>query len=154
SDRRSAFGPAEFVTGTSETSTVRLADGSVVRLAPESRLRIDNKGTGRDVWLEGRAYFIVTKREHQQFRVGSAAGDVVVLGTRFDVNTRTDQLGLVVVEGRVALEVGPDHVEVAANNHTRVARGISPITTTIAKVDSAVSWVGNLIVFQDTPLLR
>src|SRR5437016_9786969 len=51
SDRRSSFGPSEFVTGRSETSTVRLADGSVVRLAPESRLRIDSKEKDRDVWL-------------------------------------------------------------------------------------------------------
>src|SRR5687768_17470922 len=35
-----AFGTGELVTGSSESTTVRLGDGSVVRLGPDSRLRV------------------------------------------------------------------------------------------------------------------
>jgi ferric-dicitrate binding protein FerR (iron transport regulator) len=58
--------PTEFVTGLEEFATVRLRDGSVVQIAPQSRLRV-HEAAGREVSLEGRAYFAVAKREGSSF---------------------------------------------------------------------------------------
>lgn len=60
------LGNVELVTGRDETMTATLGDGSAVRLAPETRLRVIPTVDTREVWLEGRAYFSVTKQEDRQ----------------------------------------------------------------------------------------
>src|SRR5690606_16257477 len=52
-----SYGTGEVATGVGETATVKLGDGTIVRLAPESRLRTMGKDDLREVWLEGRAFF-------------------------------------------------------------------------------------------------
>ena len=49
------WGATEVVTGATELATVQLGEGSVVRLAPSSRLRV-LAGRERAVSLEGRAF--------------------------------------------------------------------------------------------------
>lgn len=149
-----ALGAAEFVTGTSETVTVTLGDGTLVRLAPESRLRLTNEATDREVWLDGRAYFAVTQQEGRPFRVHTHAGDAVVLGTRFDLKAQEGELRLLVVEGKVELATRGKKVAIKANEMTYVVGAAPP---TLEKVDpeyvqSSLRWMGDFIVFEATPL--
>lgn len=151
------LGTGEIVTGPSEMSTVRLGDGSVVRLAPESRLLISNKPGTREVWLDGRAYFAVRHHDAIPFVVRSHAGDAVVLGTRFDIQATPEDLRVIVVEGAVQLngrEAESGGVEVAARQVGRVAGSATPV---LEDADDAViarelGWVGDFLVFEGTPL--
>jgi ferric-dicitrate binding protein FerR (iron transport regulator) len=81
---------AEFVTDTAEMATARLDDGSVVRLAPRSRLRVSHAAHVRESWLDGEAYFAVAHDKARPFRVRTRAGTVEVLGTRFDLRVAAD----------------------------------------------------------------
>lgn len=93
---------ADHVTGHAETAQVTLSDGSRVRLAPDSAIRVDLTGTGRRVALiEGRAFFEVTADPARPFQV--TAGDVsaTVLGTAFEVRRGDDDTRIAVREGRV-----------------------------------------------------
>ena len=149
-----ALGAAEFVTGISETVTVTLGDGTLVRLAPESRLRLTGATTDREVWLDGHAYFAVTQQEGRPFRVHTHAGDAVVLGTRFDLEAQEGELRLLVVEGKVELATRGKRVAIKANEMSNVVGSAAP---TLEKVDreyvqSSLLWMGNFLVFENTPL--
>lgn len=143
---------AEIVTAIGEMTTVQLRDGSVVRLAPASRLVIGERRDDREVSLEGRAFFAIAQAAGRPFRVRTRLGEARVLGTRFELATGVDDLQLVVVEGRVALNAPANSVEVRGGQTSRVARGVAAAPVDVANPDSALRWIGKFAVFQATPL--
>jgi transmembrane sensor len=147
-----AFGAAEFVTGAHELVTARLSDGSVVRLAPESRLRIMTDARSREVWLDGRAFFAITRDESRPFTVRTRAGDALVLGTRFEVRIDQSDMRVLVVEGRVALAAAGHVVEVKANEASHIGPGAPPRIERVNDVHSMIEWTGPFLVFESTPL--
>lgn len=148
----SSLGATELRTGASEMVTTRLSDGSVVRLAPQSTLRMAGEEK-REVWLEGRAFFAVTQQEERPFVVHTRAGDALALGTRFDLRARADSLQLVVVEGRVALSAeGTSPVEVAAGEVSRTTAGRAPSLVRVTDPEALLEWKGSFLAFQSTPL--
>ncbi|MHB1327233.1 MAG: FecR family protein [Gemmatimonadales bacterium] len=154
SSREATVLATDIVTGMGEVVTVPLRDGSVVRLAPSSRLTVLPSGGDREVRLEGRAFFAVARNTARPFRVLTKGGEVQVLGTRFEVATDSTDLALVVVEGRVALAAGESRVEVGAGERGEIRQGtvgsVRPVS--VAVVDSAMGWVGRFMAFHVTPL--
>jgi transmembrane sensor len=148
------FAVAEIVTGHSEVATVNLRDGSVVRLAPQSKLRLTGAGVERVMWLEGRGYFAVAKQPGKPFTVRTRSGDAVALGTRFEIHATDRDLRLVVEEGRVALAVAGREVKVGAGQMSTVVDGAVSRAIDVSDSKSLLSWMGNFLVFQATPLGR
>ncbi|HWV57976.1 MAG TPA: FecR domain-containing protein [Longimicrobiales bacterium] len=151
------FGTGEIVTGPTEMSTVTLGDGTVVRLAPDSRLRISDKADTREVWLDGRAFFAVRKHAGLPFVVRSHAGDAVVLGTRFDLQATPAGLRVLVVEGAVQLSGRADdseRLEVTARQVGLVAPNSPPVVENADPMlfERELQWLGDFLVFEDTPL--
>jgi len=144
------WGATEVVTGVAELATVQLGEGSVVRLAPSSRLRV-LPGRERAVHLEGRAFFAVQRLPRHPLVVHTVAGDARVLGTRFEVATNADRLELRVLEGMVALNTARDRIEIGAGEEGAVRNGI---VTRPARVTTpaVATWVGTFLAFQATPL--
>jgi transmembrane sensor len=142
---------AEIVTGVAEMTTVELRDGSVVRLGPASRLSIGVRPDMREVTLDGRAFFAIAQGRGP-FRVRTRLGEARVLGTRFELATRDDDLELVVVEGRVALDAPANTVEVRGGQASYVAHGTATPPVAIANADSVLRWIGKFVVFQSTAL--
>lgn len=143
----------EFVTGSGETASVRLADGSVVRLGPESRLRLPGTRIG-DVWLDGTAFFAIAKQDGRSFTVQTSAGTATVLGTRFELQTRERELRLVVVEGSVAVQSHGERVDVGAGEVSYVVEGAAPSVARVDDPRAMLGWMEGVLVFQDTPLSR
>jgi transmembrane sensor len=143
--------PAEVVTGASELATVKLADGSVVRLAPSSRLQLA-VGAQREVTLEGRAFFAVASVPGEPFRVRTRTATAHVLGTRFELATEDDGVRLLVLEGRVSLDAPQNTVEVSAGEQSGVRDGAASPPTPLADRAAATAWMGRFLVFQATPL--
>lgn len=152
SDVGGVLSASEFVTERAEMVTASLDDGSVVRLAPESRLRVTPVAHRREVWLDGEAFFAVAKDSSRPFAVRTRAGSVEVLGTRFDLRVEGDELRLVVTEGKVALTSGTHRRFVVAGQVAYARDGAPPVVESAVKVDSLLSWTGEFIVFQNTPL--
>ena len=144
------WGATEVVTGATELATVQLGEGSVVRLAPSSRLRV-LAGHDRAVHLEGRAFFAVERMARHPLVVHTRAGDARVLGTRFELATNADRLELRVVEGRVALSTQRDRIDVAAGEETAVHEG-RVMRPTPSTTPAVATWVGTFLAFQATPL--
>lgn len=142
---------SEFVTDTSEMVTARLDDGSVVRLAPESRLRVLPDVRRREVWLDGHAFFAIAHDSAHPFKIRTRAGDVEVLGTRFDLRVVGSDLHLVVTDGKVALTTGTERRIVVAGQTASVL-GDRPVVEQTVRADTLLKWLGGFLAFQDTPL--
>jgi transmembrane sensor len=95
---------------------VALADGSVLQVDPETRLRVDYEAHIRRVFLErGRALFRVAKNAKRPFVVMADATSVRAVGTAFAVEQGQNVVVVTVQEGHVAVlpsrageAVGPD----------------------------------------------
>ena len=148
----SSLGVADISTGAAEMTTVQLGDGSVVRLAPASHLRVTSSDSTREVSLDGRAFFVVAKMPDRPFVVHTPVGNARVLGTRFELATNDKDLRLVVVEGRVALTAGTNRVEVAGGEQSGVRNRQTLSPTPVADAGKMEQWVGKFLVFQSTPL--
>jgi transmembrane sensor len=146
-----AFAATELITGAEELVTARLGDGSVVRLAPGSRLRITDRKGHREVWLDGQAFFAVASRP-EPFLVRTRVGEALVLGTRFSVGVREDSLQLMVVEGRVALSASGERVEIAAGQASHVVPGSAPRVETVRDPGRYLAWMDAVLVFESAPL--
>jgi transmembrane sensor len=101
---------AEIRTGYGEVKHILLPDSSIVILNANSSMRIPQQWTdedkdGRQVWLEGEAYFEVQKKAatRQKFVVHTDEVDVIVLGTKFNVNTRRQHAVVSLEEGKIQL---------------------------------------------------
>jgi len=138
-------------TGPDETKTITLADGTIVRLAPNSQL----SGRGADqraTSLTGRAFFAVASDSTRPFTVRTSAGDAEVLGTRFDVLTTNETLRLVVIEGRVGLTAAGETVQVRPGEISNVVVGAPPDDPNPVDVWQLLDWPGGILLFQSTPL--
>lgn len=142
--------PPLSITLTSQT--LRLDDGSFVRLAPGSEIQASVGEDRRVVQLEGRAFFAVAPDENRPFRVQVGDGEVRVLGTRFEVWEGDEELRTVVVEGRVAMATGDGEVEIPAGSVGHARPGAPPTSEEVPDVLSLLDWPGGLLVFHDTPV--
>lgn len=143
--------PEVYTTAAGESSTLRLRDGTVVRLGPGSTLRVSAAGS-REVWLEGRAFFAVKSDPAHPFTAHTRAGSARVLGTRFVLDAAGDSVSVAVMEGRVALGSGGAEVEVGAGASSTGAFGSPPTEARPANVRAAAAWIGDVLIFQETPL--
>lgn len=138
---------------TAQIGTVTLGDGSVVRLAPESRLVIPRSfGTElRVVKVEGGASFQVAPGLPKELHVHAAGIPIVAKGTAFSVMVHEDSSATVVVtEGSVTVGGGDDN-EVATGSAV-VAKGDTRRPATPAERDAADLWRTGSITVADTPL--
>lgn len=142
---------AEIMTTEDDLATIRLGDGSVVRLAPSSRLRVIGSLTDRQVWLDGRAFFAIAEQQ-APFRVQSQAGDVLVLGTRFELRTEEGRLRVAVFEGQVDVSAGKDTVNVGPGQMLMSTGASPPTLTELGDPRGILGWMGEFVVFQSTPL--
>ena len=97
-----------YTTSFGQTRRIELADGSKVILNSNSTLRVPRFSFGkttRDVYMTGEANFTITHtRDHQRFVVHTDKNlDIEVLGTEFNVYTRTRGARVVLNKGKVKL---------------------------------------------------
>jgi transmembrane sensor len=102
--------PVKVSTGFAQNKTVVLPDNSKVILNANSSVSYSKNwqtNSSREVWLEGEAYFEVTKTPHSKtpkFSVHAGDINVEVLGTSFNVYHRKGNTTVVLEEGKVVME--------------------------------------------------
>lgn len=145
--------PAEsYATGPAETRTVKLEDGTLVRLASNSELQVTSGPAEREVVLSGRAFFAVARDDGRPFQVHTRSGVVNVLGTRFDVSATTDDVRVVVVDGRVEMDTESGSVRLGAGESAVARVGRAPVAAPVEDVYGTLAWMGRALVFQSTTL--
>lgn len=147
---------ADHVTGTAEVASVRLADGSLVTLAPETAIRVgDTPGERRLELLAGEAFIEAAPDPARPFRAAAGPVDVVVLGTGFAVR-RDDAAAEVAVEHGV---VRVDHASadppvsemLTAGRSVRVTWSGATAAGGLPAAQVA-AWRHGMLIAQDQPL--
>jgi transmembrane sensor len=101
-----AFDPL-YETPVGGRRTIRLADGSMVTLNTDTRIRVHYSKRRRDLRLErGEALFEVAKNPNRPFVVRDGKSEVRALGTVFTVREVGKGAGVTLLEGRVM--IGPE----------------------------------------------
>lgn len=151
---------AELETATATTDSLLLGDGTSVQLNANSKLRYFadwEAGDPREVWLEGEAFFKVSKQaadNSTRFTIHTAQGDVTVLGTAFSLYQRADQLELVLVEGSVAIATPQSEVLRLEAGERAWKNSQGPLQHETVEVDAYIAWTKGRLVFRDMPLSR
>jgi transmembrane sensor len=157
----------EYVAARGQRASIRLADGTRVVLAPDSRLRVpENIGNApqpgralnaREVSLQGTAYFSVVHDETRPFIVRTAAGLAHDLGTEFQVRAYEEMHGMevTVVSGLVSLTRIANNTSLArlrkGDRATLSNSGEIKVTHSV-DLNAATALTEGKLVFDGTPL--
>jgi transmembrane sensor len=162
-----------IVTDRAERREVMLDDGSVVRLEPESMLRVSFEDHERRVTLSrGRALFHVAKDPGRPFIVEADQTMVRAVGTAFGVEHNREGVVVTVAEGKVAVRTegepgdgfgpgpSPMGAEAGASEDVFLTAGKQVVVQrsgsreAVRDVDSAraLAWSEGRLVFDGVPL--
>lgn len=136
-------------------NTVILADGTTVHLNAGSKLTYPVRFVGkrRLVALEGEAYFDVAEDENHPFVVQTHLGDVIVLGTAFNVNAYTNAsvCYTTLVRGKVQFSApNVEAITLLPGEQAVVSANGSEKRT--VDLEEYVGWVEGLYVFNNRSL--
>lgn len=153
---RSAFAGV-YATGIGEQRRVSLADGTLVILDTNTRIRVALGDQRRRVDLvKGRAHFDVAKDLVRPFVVTAADQQLVAVGTAFDVMRDKGSVAVVVVEGQVAVRLAPGAA--AARTTTLVTPGRrvvfdgAPVREDRPDLARVTAWQSGRAVFDNEPV--
>ena len=134
------------------TYKLTLADGVEVWLNSESSLKFPFSfgKDKREVWVSGEAYFKVPAEAHRPFIVHTAAFDVQVLGTEFNVNTYdTSRVTASLVSGAINARSADGAGMVIKPGYRASYSGGSGFR--LARFDSQdLSWINGIYYFDHT----
>lgn len=153
-------GERTLTTAAGERLEATLEDGTVVRLAPESRVVVPaGDGAGeRVVRLRGMALFEVTEGPEAPFVARAGGLDVEVTGTAFAVRAfpGDDAEEVTVREGRVRVrsDAGGDGVAVGPGQKAVLRPGSGALRVEEVDVDRALGWTEGRLAFDAVPLGR
>ncbi len=148
-----------YATGRAVRETVRLADGTRVTLAPASRLRVPGGygGPGREVFLDGEAYFAVVHDATRPFTVHAANAVTTDVGTAFDVRAYggDSTVRVVIAEGQATVAAFHGAVVSASAGDLAVVNGGGGMQVVhgIASQDYT-AWCVDQLVFRDASLAQ
>lgn len=146
-----------YSTGTGETFSARLDDGSRVQLNTDSAVKVAfEKGERKIFLVRGQAFFDVAHDPAHPFVVYAGDTRVRALGTRFEVRRIGEEVRVTLAQGSV--EVTDPDVKTARwmlrpGQAIAVARTTAPASRPVSvDVISATSWTGGKVTFQGVPL--
>lgn len=159
--RSGDFGATTYATAVGEQRSITLADGSVVDLNSQSRLRTRYTDREREVQLlSGEAIFKVAKNPHRPFRVRVGTTDIVAIGTAFNVDAHDARTVVTVIEGKVRVTGASDRQSTPALSPVELERGEQVVIAgdrpapKVEPVDPAkvIAWTQRRLIFENTPL--
>jgi hypothetical protein len=137
---------------------VQLSDGTLVHLNAGTSLRYPVqfvKNQNRQVYLLGEAFFEVEKDKEHPFDVNTQNVNVEVLGTKFNVDTYSEnpRTEVVLVEGKVSLykdqKTKENQVYLKPGEKGSNERGQSEITTEQVNTEYYTAWIKGSLVFKN-----
>ncbi|GAB3162783.1 FecR family protein [Telluribacter humicola] len=134
---------------------IKLADGTVVTLNARSELKVieniaENKV--REVWLQGEAYFKVSKSKDVKFIVHTPETQVEVLGTEFNVNTRREKTQVVLAEGNVQLISATHRNIVMRPGQMAIVKDDNQVQLKTVQPQLYDSWKESILIMDDKPV--
>lgn len=155
-DKHAEF--VECIVPDGEIRTITLPDSSIVKINSGSILIYPRYFTDtRDVFLNGEAYFSVTRDETKPFIVKTCDMDVKVLGTKFNISAYADDK-----KTSATLECGKVNVIFKNTDEKSVVllpeeqvvynRTSGSIEKKTVKIEHAIAWTGGNMIIQSMPV--
>ena len=146
-----------FATAKGEHRTVRLADGSSIELNAGSQLSVTLGRHERHVVMpQGEAVFDVAADKARPFTIAAGDRTVRVVGTRFDVRHRGEELSVTVERGVVEVRPTGDasgHVyRLHPGQRLDTAQGAPAVQLSVADPAQVESWRTGRLIYRDQPL--
>jgi transmembrane sensor len=145
-----------------ESKNVTLPDGSVVKLNANSTLKTSKDWSGtdtREVWLDGEAFFTVTKKPSRgdaKFIVHAKQVDVEVLGTEFNVSDRDTNTDVTLNSGKIKLEVhkanNTETIMMKPGEQVSYSSNSLIISKKEVKAETISAWTNNRWMLESTSL--
>lgn len=140
---------SNFSTKYSEQLVVKLPDNSIAHLYPESKLTFNKNSwsENRQVFLTGEAYFDVEKGK--TFTVMTSLGNVIVVGTKFTVNSSNNFFQVKCFQGKVK---AISNNNVALLSKGKAFRRYNNINENWIFKEEKPSWISGESNFNNAPL--
>lgn len=142
------------ITAKGQMLTVKLPDGSLVKLNAESQITYPEQfGKSREVWLVGEAFFDVRKNPSEPFIVHTKGIDTRVLGTSFNVKAYFGSLKthVTVATGKVMVATKTQGVELIAGEEARYDSESQVLASGKAS-DVAWAWKRGVLIFDGSSM--
>lgn len=136
---------------------ILLNDGSEVELNQASTLVYteNKKGNTREVELQGEAFFEITKDSLKPFIIHTQELDIKVLGTSFNVNSRTkDSVEVQVETGVVELVYKNQKIKLVAGETGVFYQGLGKLIKRESRVVVSQFWRNRKLTFKRTELIE
>ena len=149
-------GKPEVRTEYGQISQQHLPDGTEVIMNANSKLTYSSgweDGTDREVWVNGEAFFHVTKTPlKSRFIVHTDRFDVIVTGTQFNVVNRNNKANVMLKEGSVIINTKDGKTLHMEPGDFVEFNGGDKLERMAVKDDSLLAWKEQKLVFNKTPL--
>ncbi|MFC4313715.1 FecR family protein [Steroidobacter flavus] len=144
-----------YATGAGERKSFDLTDGSVLSLNVATEVEIRFSDRARHVTLRrGEALFKVAHDKTRPFTVATADGQVIALGTRFQVRNDDAKITVTLLEGSVAVSRPQlqQRTVLVPGEQLHFASGETAIARRNVDTDVVSSWSTGRLRFRATPL--
>lgn len=143
-----------YETAQGTQQSVSLQDGSQIKLNSATKLVADISDMQRVVRLEqGEVFFDIARDEKRPFKIIAGDRIVTVLGTKFSVHRRGDEIEVAVIEGRVRINSAGEEKTVIAGDIAQTAQDdIVMVSQDMARVVRELSWRKGLVIFDRATL--
>ncbi len=149
----------ETIAPRGQKSQIVLADGTKVWLNSDTKIKYPGNfdKTQRDVYLDGEAFFEVSKNEHQPFVVHTSQVNVKVLGTKFNIKAYADESDIEtsLFEGKINLVLNnlsaenPVEKEVEPGQSLVYSKTDHQLVANKFPQDEINGWKNNQLIFKD-----
>lgn len=160
-DEPAHAGSSHFATSGDQQKQVTLADGTEIQLNSNSEIWIPDAeaGTDMEVELSGEAYFDVAHDPEREFTVQANETVIEVLGTSFNINSRSPRgdVQVAVVDGSVSFYSDPadnngQSVILEKGQYAYLDIATRQISVEDFGVQNYLSWMSGRLVFDDLKL--
>ncbi len=148
-----------YATGVGEQKLIALTDGSTVQLNTATAIGVDLQQTARQVTLRwGEAFFNIAPDPQRPFVVKAGAGEIRVVGTKFNVRVAGATAVVTVVEGHVKVSGSRGRpasgaaMDLLAGEAVAVAPERAPARQPAVDPAKSTSWREGKIQFERDPL--
>jgi len=134
--------------------TVTLSDGTVVHLNADSQLKFPFRFQKhqREVYMDGEAFFEVSKDASRPFIVHAPKADVHVLGTEFNLNTYKGLFALALMSGSVTVMHDDKQTTLKSGYQASLHQGQQTLSVEHFDGNNLIKWTNGRYIFNDTPL--
>ncbi|CAM4321992.1 FecR family protein [Zobellia nedashkovskayae] len=145
-----------IIASNGERKQVTLPDHSIITLNSGAQLKFPEVFTDdrREVWVEGEAYFDITKDAERPFKVHANGFTIEVLGTKFNVNDKgeTNTVSLESGKVQVTLEDSGDKIQLLPKEELIWNNKTGEVVKRSFDVGKKTAWKDNILVLSELPL--